>query len=347
MKRRLFLLCFAFVFCASWEASAQLDISAKMSQYRYLLYEPVAVTVTLRNNTGNHLRFVDEAYLRLEVRDTHGRELEIQYPKHYSTKTELNPIYGLFLSSGATKSLELPIHNFCNLQKAGEYELRIRVGHPRMRSDFRSRQERFVVQAGNEVWSKDVGVPNPDSDGEINTRRISLLLFRADAGDLMMMKIEDENYVYAVARLGVHLSGLKPQVQVDALSHIHTMVQEGPRQWNYRVFDIGGRQNTFRMYIYNGTNPRLIYDPDLGRVMVSGGRLAVDGVDFNVGGQRLPDELAEIARGTPNSTTNDSASGPPTPPEAPAPLRNQFISEDALNVLTAPVDTLEEVAPLD
>jgi hypothetical protein len=344
MNRPTLFLGFLVLF--AWQASAQLDISAKMSHYRYLMYEPVVVTVTLRNNTGNHLRFVDEAYLRLEVRDTHGRELAINYPKHYSTKQELNPIHGLFLASGATKSLDLPIHNLCNLQKAGEYELRVRVGHPRMRSDFRSRQQLFVVQQGNEVWSKEVGVPNPDSEGEIQTRRVAVLIFRADDGDLYMMKIEDDNYVHAVARLGPHVTGLKPQIQIDARSHIHTLVQEGPRQWNYRVFDVGGHQQSYRMYIFDGSNPRLIYDPDLGRVMVSGGRLGIDGVDYNVGGSRLSQDLADAAQGT-AGTPVEEPSASPQPPESPAPLRNQFISEEALNVLTAPVDTLEEVAPLE
>ncbi|MFT5126735.1 MAG: hypothetical protein ACI8W8_000330 [Rhodothermales bacterium] len=351
MNRPTLLLCFAFVFFSSWHASAQLDISAKMSQYRYLLYEPVSVTVTLRNNTGNHLRFVDGAYLRLELRNVHGRTMAVNYPKHYSTKEELNPIHGLFLPSGATKSLDLPIHNFCNLQKPGEYELRIRVGHPRMRNDFRSRQQLFVIQQGNEVWSKEIGVPNPDSEGEIGIRRISILVFRADDADLYMMKIEDDDYVHAVARLGPHVTGLKPQIQIDALSHIHTLVQEGPRHWNLRIFDLNGKQNTYRMYMYDGTNPRLIYDPDLGRVMVSGGRLAVDGVDFNIGGQRLSEDLAEIARGGPGApdapTIDDEPSSLPTAPGPPAPLRNEFISEEALNVLTAPVDTLDEVSPLD
>ena len=302
MKRSILLL--GFLCLLGFQASAQLDISAKMSQYRYLLYEPVTVTITLRNNTGNHLRFVDGAYLRLEVLNTHGRELEINYPKHYSTKEELNPIHGLFLASGATKSLDLPIHNLCNLQKPGEYELRVRVGHPRMRTDFRSRQELFVIQKGNEVWTKQVGVPSPDSEGEIRTRDVSILVFRADDGDLYMLKIEDEDYVHAVARLGPHVTGLKPQIQIDARSHIHTLVQEGPRQWNYRVFDIRGQQQSYRMYIFDGSNPRLIYDPDLGRVMVSGGRLAIDGVDYNVGGSRLPEGVEEIAQtGSPTTGT--------------------------------------------
>ncbi|HAR66236.1 MAG TPA: hypothetical protein DCR55_08500 [Lentisphaeria bacterium] len=270
----------AFAACCTLDVSAQLSLQVTVGQYRHMAYEPVSLNLRVRNDSGNPLSFRDGGTFSLQVRHN-GKFIASRLAKDKGK----NPIHALTLPAGAEKSISLQINRFAQLQRPGEYEVVVRVGHRRLRSDYRARPAVFSVSHGIEVWHRSVGVPRPNSAGEIASRRIAIVRFRGDHGDLNMLKIEDDQYVYAVSRLGPSIVGVTPQGEVDARSFVHTMVQTAPRQFEYRTFDLAGKQKEVKVYLFEGTNPRLVRDPDLGRVIVLGGRLAVEGLDFNTAGE--------------------------------------------------------------
>lgn len=258
---------------------AQLGLQVECERYRHLAYEPVELSVKVRNYSGNPLNFGAGGSMVLTVRHN-GKIL----PSSLSQELGKNPIHGLTLPAGGEKTLDLQINNFAPIQKAGEYEAVLMVGHERLPNAYRSRPTRFSVEVGASVWERSVGVPRPNSDGPIRTRKISVVRFRGDDGAMFMLRIEDASYVYAVRPLGASIIGVKPEGEIDARSFIHTLVRTAPRQFDYRVFDLSGTQKDHKIYLYEGSNPRLVRDPDLGRVMVAGGRQAVEGVDYNLQG---------------------------------------------------------------
>ncbi len=277
MKNRIKTLVFGIIAVCSM-ANAQITVDVSTEFERYIAFEPVRVTVTLKNISGQTLYFGEDAtdggHLIFEIKNLKG------IPVSTSGK-EFDPIANLVLSPGVVKTLVVPISDYFVLQEEDDYHLTARVGHPRLSSDYLSTPKLFQVRDGIEVWAHDVGFPGIEGDGPISTRRCTLNMFHHGDGDFYYLQIEDHDYVYAVARLGPRVQGIRPQCDIDALSRVHTLIQAAPRLFRYRVFDLNGDLKMDSVYIVENTMPRLINDPDVGRILVYGGKIAVDGVDYN------------------------------------------------------------------
>ena len=122
-------------------------------------------------------------------------------------------------------------------------------------------------------------------------RTCSINVLHQTNGELLYyLKIEDDEYVHSIVRLCPKIFGIDPQVEVDALSRIHTLLQILPRLFKYRIFDLNGKLKQETTYLYHATQPRLMLDQEFGMVKVTGGRIAQDGIDYNVKPEPTPDE---------------------------------------------------------
>lgn len=302
-------------------ARAQVGIDVTLDRTTYCLYEPVMATVTLTNFTGNGLVFGDREPERGEL----TFRLQTGDGKRLLPDTDAgNPAGGLVLGAGETKSVKVLLNNVFDLQAEGDYTVAAQVGHSRLSQDFRSTAVLFTISQGRVVWTRRFGLPGSPEGKPITSRKASLYLFPDRQRDQYALFLEDDQAVYGVVRLGPRISGSAPQCDVDALSHIHVLFMSRPRLVEYRIYDYGLRLRQHRYYIADQSVPMLQRDPEIGRIMVVGGRPAVEGIDYtvdmlrdeNAGAAPEPEPAADGGTDVGKKPAGDDAVKPVTLPES-------------------------------
>lgn len=263
-------------------AFGQLGVKLETDRAKYVRYEPVKCQLTLRNYSGNSLVFsAEEGRGDLHFVVVAGEEREAR-----AIDPDANPVAGLILGAGETRKLQLVLNALYDMQKEGVYTIYAQVGHPRLKDDFRTDHVVIEIRDGLPLWSRKVGMPGTDTVDPIQPRTVTLLMFNGKDGDEYCMRVEDGDLVYGLARLGRRIAGGKPECDVDAVSNVHALLQIRSRLYAYHVYDLNLALKQTRFYMPDQTLPHLVRDPDIGRIMVVGGRVAVEGVDyFRTGGQ--------------------------------------------------------------
>ena len=273
LKLALLLVAFGSPF-----SLAQIAIGLRSDRTKYLRYEPVNLEVILRNYTGNTLVFglnPKEGFLRFRIKRPDQRPV-------LPLGVERNPASGLILGAGETKTLTITINTLFDMKRPGIYEIRVVVGHPRLANDYLSDAVTLEIREGTTLISRRIGIPTSNSTASIQYRDVHFLLFHGDKGDIYCLRVEDAKNVYGVVRLGPHIAGVEPQMDVDAVSNIHVLFMTRPRLFVYRVYDYDLNLKEDRYFALDSTLPRLVRDPELGQVRVRGGRPAVEGVDYRL-----------------------------------------------------------------
>lgn len=270
-------------------AMAQLGLSVALDRTSYVQYEPVFLTVTLRNYAGNTLEFGslgegkgDQGWLRVQVINPRGDTLPLLV-------SEFNPCRTLSLAAGASRAVKFQLNPFFAISSSGTYQLQVRVGHIRLGSDYLSPKVNFRVDSPRIVKDYNrrelvctVGVPAADPLATIAARTCSLVSFPGQTGEVCALKISDSNFVYSITRLGPMLRGAQPQLEADSRSLVHVFMEVDSRMACHWVYDLSGNLKEKQYFQISPNNlPGLIRDPELGRVMVRGGTPAVEGIDFN------------------------------------------------------------------
>jgi hypothetical protein len=83
--------------------------------------------------------------------------------------------------------------------------------------------------------------------------------------------------IYRVFPIGPMLSFGQPEAQVDKLSNLHVLYQDGPHSFNYTAVDPDGNIFVHQTYDYT-SRPRLRADSE-GKLKVVGGTRRVDASD--------------------------------------------------------------------
>ncbi len=261
----------------------QISISISTNQRRYISFEPVKVTVTLRNYSGHSLHFGDDVngggYLKFHIKNSKGNEIQ-------PVGSDFNPVANLVLSAGIVKSITFSLTNYYALQGRNDFEIRARIGHWRLATDQISNPIYFQTRNGRSIWTRTVGLPAAPDGSVIKTRMCSLNVFNLSKGEIYFLKIEAEDYVQPIVRLGPKIIGIQPECDIDALSRVHTLVQTVPRLFKHRVFDLNGDLKQETAYIYESAQPRLVRDSEFGTIRVKGGGIAQEGIDYNIGRHR-------------------------------------------------------------
>jgi hypothetical protein len=95
---------------------------------------------------------------------------------------------------------------------------------------------------------------------------------------LRVTDVEDTR-VFRVASMGQVVSFGKPEAQVDRLSKLHVLLQNGPRTFSYAVFDPNGDWVIRQTFEYTESRPVLRVN-DTGHVLVAGGQRRFAPTDF-------------------------------------------------------------------
>ncbi|MEA2013347.1 MAG: hypothetical protein U9O87_09790 [Verrucomicrobiota bacterium] len=263
--------------------SAQISMQIKPAKEKYLLYEEVKLSVSIRNYSGKTLNFGDSLHsygsMHLAIFDGSKRLRK-------KLKTFTNPVNGLTIPSGATKQIVLPVSKIYNMQKDDDFSITAIIEHEKLSKKYQSNSVTISVRQGIIQWQQSFGVPEESGEKKIPVRTASFLLLHYKITDIYCLRIEDKKRVYAVRRLGPHVPGIPIAGEIDAMSNIHALIQMTPRLWSYRIYDSSGTLVQQRYYAYSeeldNPLPTLVRDPDVGRVAVFGGRRAAESVDYHL-----------------------------------------------------------------
>jgi hypothetical protein len=148
--------------------------------------------------------------------------------------------------------------------------------------DIISPEKPFDVIQGAKLWEQDVGVPKAPgaTNLEPEIRRYVLQQMNSLRGQLRLYVRVTDSYGknLRVLPVGPILTFSRPDPQVDRLSNLHILYQDGPSSFNYTVCNVQGEIVTRQTYDYTETRPRLRIDPE-GDIVVAGGKRRLSATD--------------------------------------------------------------------
>lgn len=261
-------------------AFSQITLDLKIEKQRYLRYEPIAVALTVTNQSGNTLEFGGN------TPDTQGR-IAFQITSASGRNPKLmnklsNPANGLNLAPGESRTLKIYLNQYYDMQREDGYNVTALLDHGRLPRRHISQPVRVEVQDGLPILTKSIGLPTERKKGLIKSIQISLLRFADMDEDIYAMRAEDDTNVYSVFRLGSYIDGEKPQMELDDNSLVHVLLQIRPRLYVYFIFGFEERNLRMRQKRFyvsaDGAPPTL--NKDSGYLRVIHGAIAREGIDY-------------------------------------------------------------------
>lgn len=244
------------------------------AQDEYLSGEAMPIAVRITNRSGQTLKFgQSKGWLTFEVAARDG---------YLAYKNGDTPVKGEFtLQSSERATVHVNIAPYFQLPKAGHYTVTASVSIPEWGREFSSAPKGFDIIQGAQLWSQSFGVPRAPGDTNApEMRRYALqeANYLRSKLTLYAQVIDDSGKINKVIPIGPMISFGQPQPEVDKMSDLHVLYQNGPRSFKYTVIDPDGDILVRQTYDFT-TRPRLMVDKD-GNLGVVGGarRLSQDDI---------------------------------------------------------------------
>jgi len=284
--------------------NAQIAIDLSMNRQNYLQFEKVFAKVVMRNDSGHAIAFGHDEKLQgellFEIRDSQN------IPATKITQAT-PPIVGTILRAGETKEFIVPVTRYYNLNVPGKYKIMAYITHALFKEEYRSNDCFVNVSEGHLLWSRSVGIPefmNPDaklkdnSGDKDNSKKIGTRLFNIKtiyegSKRVYYLVIEDDKTVFSIKRIGVEIGEEQPQFDTDNFSRLHILLPLSPHIFSYFVFDIKGALEKREVYKKTNTIPSLVTDPKNGSIILAGGELAKQGVDYKDSTEEKPEKTED------------------------------------------------------
>lgn len=221
----------------SRSAEAQIFVTLKAEATRYLLYEPLQVTVTLRNELGVPLILNSgegSADLAFEIEQSPGRPLRPAAGRAAAEPRTVEP--------WKTETLTIDLLREYEILRPGPYRIvaRVTVGG----IDFLSTPALVDVLPGLEI----VRTTAMAEDG--SRRVLSLRTLVRDRHDYAFIQIldEDRSVCYATHNIGSIIRHFKPLLQVSSDQTVHTLHQSAPTRYTHSVTRLNGQPVSITYY---------------------------------------------------------------------------------------------------
>jgi hypothetical protein len=249
-------------------ASAQVKVEVVLDQDQYLMGESLPTAVRIINRSGQTLHLgSEEGWLTFSIE-----------PQGGSPVTQLGevPVLGEFVlnsSQRATKRVDLAPYFSLNLP--GHYYVVATLHIKAWGYDASSPPKGFDIIEGAKLWEQSFGVPNSDGDSNAVPEIRKYILQEANylRNQLeLYLRVTDSSggKAFKVFPIGRMLSFSRPEAQVDKLSNLHVLYQNGAHSFSYTVFDPSGNLLVRQIHDYVNTRPRLQPDAE-GNFSVFGG----------------------------------------------------------------------------
>ena len=184
---------------------------------------------------------------------------------------------------GKIETVIVPLSKMYDISTDGKYSVKATVEHAQLPNSYESNTIDFKVTPGVKVWDAIVGVPtlgDLDDGKKIEKRTYEIRSFFDGADNVYCLIVQDQNYIYGVARIGFDIGNLRPQCMVDRFSKLHILIQSSPTVFSYYVYDTDCNLEEKETYRKDKTTPCLVENPATGRIFVAGGVKAREGIDF-------------------------------------------------------------------
>ena len=257
---------------APW-VSAQVTAEVVTDEDQFLRNEPMPVRVRVTNLSGRTLTLGKESdWLTFSIENREG---------HSVNKLAEPAVAGEFtLESSFAASKRVDLTPYFDLAQPGKYEITAVVKIPKWDLPIATKPKIVTVSIGAKIWDKIVGVPYTGDPPE--TRKYSLVQTSYKERLRMYARVTDEaeNIVYNVLQLGPAVAFSKPEHQLDRLSNLHVLFQDGAHSFNYSVVKPNGQLLVRQTYTYQqGSRPMLRGDKE-GFIDVAAGKRVISRNDL-------------------------------------------------------------------
>ncbi len=281
IKRKIIFFSYLiFMFSCPVLLLAQLAMKLELNSQNYLNYETIYAKLQLRNLSGHPLVFgsntILKGRLKFDVETPSGKRAPLISEKY-------SPLLGRVIPPGKTELLVIPLSKMYNIRGDGKYRVKAVIEHSQLPNSYQSNSVNFKITPGLKIWSSVVGVPTVGEleDGKkIQKRKYEIRSFFDGTDSVYCLLVEDDKFIYGVARIGYDIGSDKPECEIDRFSKIHILVQSSPLVYTYFVYDTDCHLELKEVYRRAKTIPRLVNDPDSGRFFVAGGVKAREGTDY-------------------------------------------------------------------
>lgn len=267
-------LCALIVMTLPVQAQVTVDIS--LAQDQFFAGEEMPLTVKVINRSGQILRFGHRPdWLTFTIESKEG---------HIVRKMGEVPVDDeeFFLGSSKLGKKVVDLAPYFGFSRPGRYTVTASVMITEWNQEVSSAPLAFDIVMGAKMWEQEIGLPR--SGGSTNQapelRRYTLHQATYKRTRLMLyVQVSDPSgKIYKVFPIGPLLSFGQPEPQVDGLSNLHLLYQDGPRSYSYTVVDPHGTVLIRQSYDM-APRPRLSINSD-GLFEVVGGARRIKSTDI-------------------------------------------------------------------
>ncbi|HWI56288.1 MAG TPA: hypothetical protein VNZ22_03625 [Bacillota bacterium] len=265
--RRLGLWTFLLVAALTRAAWGQVSVEVVQEQRQFLPGESMAVAVRITNRSGRTLHLGAEAdWLTFTIEDRQGRSV----PRNGEV-----PVIGEFdLESSKVATKRVDLAPYFALTEPDHYILVATVRIKGLEHETLSPPKEFDLINGARLWEQEFGLPQ-SGGGNATPEVRKYILQQANylKGQIRLyLRITDSSggRTFRVFPIGPMLSFSRPEPQIDGVSRLHLLYQNGPTTFSYSVFNPEGEVLLRQTFDYVGARPRLSADA-AGNIAVMGG----------------------------------------------------------------------------
>jgi hypothetical protein len=270
---------------------AQVTVEVLTSQDEFLEGEAMPVGVRIGNISGQTLKLGGETnWLTFTIEARDGMAV----PKNGTV-----PVKGEFtIDSSSRATVHVDLAPYFQVPQPGHYKVTATINIPAWKRQIISDARGFDIIQGARIWEQDFGVPKAPGDTnpvpEMRKYALQEANYLRSRLTLYAQVTDESGKVRKVIAIGPMISFGQPVPQVDRMSNLHVLYQNGPNTFSYNVINPDGTIILRRTYDYT-TRPRLTTGDD-GSVSVTGGSRRVTRDDI-----------------PPPKTLGENVSGPPQP----------------------------------
>jgi hypothetical protein len=246
--------------------SAQVSVEVTLDQEQFLPGEALVAAVRITNRSGQTLNLgADPDWLTFGVESRDG---------YVVLKTGDVPVVGAFSLESSKRAIKrVNLAPYFNLVKPGRYAITATVAIKKWNQAINSPPKLFDIIEGANLWQQQVGVPPKGNATNSPPEVRNYTLQEANhlrQGLVLYLRLTDgTGRLNKVFPIGPMLSFGQPDAQLDRLSNLHILFQNGPRSFNHTVVNTHGDVIEREVYEYT-TRPRLQMDTN-GDISVLGG----------------------------------------------------------------------------
>ena len=238
--------------------SAQLQVDIKLKRTLYVSYEPILITVSMTNLSGNPLPLNDadgNHWFGFQIETLDGRPIA---PRSLNYTNE-----PLVLEAGQKLTRTVNLTPLFPIGEFGGYRIRAAIYAATLKRYFNSPPLNIEITDGRPIFQKNVGVPE-GMPGSGETRNITVLTHRLPNSTQLYVRIENTKggTVFCTHRLGRLVSYGTPEILLDKKNQIHILQNVAPKAFLYSHIGLNGEVLQRKTYSQIVKRPILREGPD-------------------------------------------------------------------------------------